>query len=129
MWDSTLLVTASTIPMGGYTLAMTSIQFNSVNATRILIRIFVLEERHLRRTCRPTFRRQIQLEIVLNQFEKCRSKHRVGVVDLSINISLEDGYTGEIFHVGAFNPCSGFIRLPHEAGRGACASQFRLAST
>jgi hypothetical protein len=83
----------------------------SVNAIRILVRIFVLEERHLRCTSRPAFGRQIKHEIVLNQFEKRRSKHRIGVVDLSINISLEDGYIGGIFHVSAFNRCSGLIHL------------------
>jgi hypothetical protein len=90
------LVATITIALSGYTLAMSSIKCNSINATGVLVQILVLDERHLRRTCRPTFRRQIKHEIVSNQFEKSRSKHRIGVVDLSISISLEDGNSGEI---------------------------------
>jgi hypothetical protein len=68
--------------------------FGSVDSTRELIGIFVLQKRHLWRTFRAALRRQIEHEVVLDLLEQYRAKHRIGVVDMTVSISLEDRNTG-----------------------------------
>ena len=80
-----------------HALSIRRILSGSVNSTGKLVGILVLEKRHLWRTFGASLGRQIENEVVLHQFEQCRAKHRIGVVDLTVSMSLEDRNTWQVF--------------------------------